>query len=86
MAVTAARFTVSTSAVALNTADTTSVLRMLVTNTSANPARLGASNVVAGTGYLLAAGASISVELDPGDVLFAIRDGGTDAAISVVRT
>jgi hypothetical protein len=41
--------------------------------------------VTAGSGFSLPANASASIELDPGDVLFAIRSGGTDAVISVLR-
>jgi hypothetical protein len=58
---------------------------MFVTNTSANAADLGPSGVTAGAGYSLAASAAIYVTLDPGDVLFAIRSGGADAVISVLR-
>lgn len=85
MAVSAARVTVSTTAVALNAADPYSGLRMFVTNTSANAADLGPATVTAGTGYSLAAGASASIELDPGDVLYAIRSAAADAVISVLR-
>jgi hypothetical protein len=85
MALSAARVTASTSAVALNTAHPTKPVKLFVTNTSANAADLGAAGVTAGTGFSLPANASASIELDPGDVLFAIRSGGADAVISVLR-
>jgi hypothetical protein len=42
--------------------------------------------VTAGTGFDLAAGATVTVELAPGDVLFAIRSAAADATIAVLRT
>lgn len=76
MAATAERVTVST----------TAVERLTLKNTSANAADLGASTVTAATGFDLAAGATVSVELDPGDVLYAIRSAAADATIAVLRT
>jgi hypothetical protein len=58
---------------------------MVITNTSANGADLGPSTVTAGTGFLLAGNASVTVELDPGDVLYAIRSGASDATLAVLR-
>lgn len=86
MAVTAARVTASTSAVALNSASGGGE-RLLITNSSANAADIGGSTVTAGTGYPLAAGASITIELDAGgDLVYAIRSGGADAVLAVLRT
>lgn len=85
MAVTAARVTVSTVAVALNTADEQGGLLMLK-NTSANAADLGPAGVTAGTGYDLAAAQLVTIQLDAGDVLYAIRSGGADAVIAILRT
>lgn len=85
MAVTAARFTVSTSAVALNTAGVAGGW-LEVKNTSANAADLGPSSVTAGAGYDLAAGASADVFLAAGEVLYAIRSGAVDATLAVLRT
>jgi hypothetical protein len=85
VAITAARVTASTSAVALNTADALTPTRLFLTNTSANAADLGPAGVTAGAGYSLAAGASIYIDIDPGDVLFAIRSAAADAVISVLR-
>lgn len=85
MAITAARVTASTTAVALNSADAQSPTKLFITNTSANAADIGPADVTAGAGYPLAANASIYLDIDPGDVLFAIRSGGADAVISVLR-
>lgn len=85
MAVTAARVTVSTTAVALNTASTAGQ-RLLLKNTSANAADLGPTGVTAGTGFDLAAGAVVTVDVAPGEVLFAIRSAAADATIAVLRT
>ncbi len=85
MAVSAARVTAGVAAVALNTADT-SALRLVIKNTSANAADLGPSTVTAGTGFDLAAGATVTVELDAGDVLYAIRSAAADATLAILQT
>jgi hypothetical protein len=85
MAISAQRFTVSTTALALNSASGGGE-RLLITNTSANAADLGPSGVTAGAGYSLAGNASVVIELDPGDVLFAIRSAAADATLAVLRT
>ena len=85
MAVTSARVTVSTTAVALNTTDVGGNV-LILKNTSANAADLGPSTVAAGAGFDLAAGATVTVELDAGDVLYAIRTAAADATIAVLRT
>lgn len=88
MAVTATRVTVSTSAVALTAAETDTVagLVLFLKNTSANAADLGPAGVTAGTGFDLAAGATIGpFELPAGEQLFAIRSAAADATIAVLR-
>lgn len=85
MAVSAARVTVSTTPVALNTADSAGG-RLILKNISANAADLGPSTVAAGTGFDLAAGATQSVDIDAGEVVFAIRSAAADATIAVLRT
>lgn len=85
MVVSAQRFTVSTTAVALNTAATAGA-RLTVKNTSANAADLGSSAVAAGAGFDLAAGATAVIELGPGDVLYGIRSAAADATLSVLRS
>lgn len=84
MAISAARVTASTSAVALNTASTSAQV-LTVKNTSANAADLGASTVTAAAGFDLAAGATVTLTVDPGDVLYAIRSGGADATLAILR-
>lgn len=85
MAVTAARVTVSTTAVALNTADSTGQ-RLVIKNTNGTVAvDLGPVGVTAGAGFDLAAGATITVELDSGEVLYAIRSAAADAILAVLR-
>jgi hypothetical protein len=65
MAITSARLTVSTVAIPLNAATPTGQ-QLTINNTSANPADLGASTVAAGTGYALAGGASVVLDLGAG--------------------
>lgn len=60
--------------------------QLLVKNTSANAADLGASSVAAGAGFDLAAGQTVTVELAAGDVLYAIRSAAADATLAVLRT
>lgn len=87
MAITTARVTVSTSAVALNVAetDTVSGATLIIKNTSANAADLGPAGVTAAAGFDLAAGASVTVILPPGEILFAIRSAAADATLAVLR-
>ncbi|MCY1141712.1 hypothetical protein OWR29_27255 [Actinoplanes sp. Pm04-4] len=85
MAVTAQRITASTTPVALNTA-AGSGERLIIKNTSANAADLGGPTVAAGAGFDLAAGATVGpIDLDPGDVVYAIRSAAADATLSVLR-
>lgn len=85
MAVSASRVTVSTTAVALNTASTAGQ-KLIVRNTdAANAADLGASGVAAGAGFQLAGATQVMVELAPGDVLYAIRSTA-DVVLAVLRT
>ena len=85
MAISAQRITASTSAVALNSASTAGVT-LVITNTSANAADLGPSSVTAGAGYSLAGNASVTVKVQPNDVLYAIRSGASDATLAIIRT
>jgi hypothetical protein len=85
MPITAEIITVSTVAVALNTAGIAGT-NLTLKNTSANAADLGADDVTAGTGFGLAAAAMVSISLAPGVVLYAIRSAASDATIAVLRT
>jgi hypothetical protein len=84
MAITSARVTVSTTPVALNSASGAGE-RILIAN-GAQPIDLGPSTVAAGAGYSVAASAVVGpLDLDPNDQLFAVRSGGTDSVVSVLR-
>lgn len=85
MAISHQRLTVSTTAVALNSASQAGQT-LTIKNTSANAADLGGAGVTAAGGFDLAAGASVQVQVAPQDVLYAIRSGGTDATLAIVRT
>lgn len=86
MAVSAARITVSSTAVALNASDTGGA-RLVIKNTDAtNGADLGASSVTAGAGFPLAAGVTQVVEVDSGELVYAIRSAGADVVLAVLRT
>lgn len=84
MSVSASRVTASTVAVALNTASPAAQV-LTIKNTSANAADLGPSTVAAGAGFDLAAGATVTITVDGGDVLYAIRSGASDATLSILR-
>lgn len=82
MAVSAERVTVETTAVALNTASTGGA-SLRITNGAA-AIDIGASGVTSGAGLSVAASGVLTVELDPGDVLFAIC--ATSSVVQVLRT
>lgn len=85
MAVTAARVTVGTSAVALNTAGTGGQTLVIKNVGATLAADLGPSGVTSGAGFDLSAAAVVTVELDAGDVLFAISSS-TGTTLAVLRT
>lgn len=89
MAVTSAQVTVSTSAVALNAAETDTVggVVLYVRNTDAtNGAALGGSGVTAGAGFRVAAATTVGpLNLPSGELLYAIRTGAADVALDVLR-
>lgn len=87
MAVTAERVTVSTEAVALNPAEAGAAgATLIVKNSHASDALvLGASDVAAGTGYSLAAGATLTVTLGYGDRLYGVRGAAADITAHVLR-
>lgn len=89
MAVTSAQVTVSTTAVALNPAETDTVggSVLFVRNTDAtNGAALGGSGVAAGTGFRVAASTTVGpLELPGGEQLYAIRTGAADVVLDVLR-
>lgn len=82
MAVTAERVTVGTTAVALNIASTGGMHLRLTNGVGA--IYLGTTGVTSGTGLSLGPINELNVELDPGDVLYAIC--ATSSIVQVLRT
>ncbi|MGH9251402.1 MAG: hypothetical protein ACRD0W_18045 [Acidimicrobiales bacterium] len=82
MAVSAERVTVGTSAVALNTAGPGG--NTLTIRNGAAVINLGPSSVTNANGHTVAAAALLTVEIDSGDVLFAIC--ATSSIVEVLRT
>ncbi len=87
MAVTSAQFTVDdTPIVALNTADPAAGMRLSVKNNDgAELVYLGPAAVASGDGYILGAGETITVTLEPSEVLFAVSTAAS-ALVSVLRS
>lgn len=85
MAFTSQRVTVSTSAIALNTATSGGQTLTLTNQDATNTVSLGPSGVTAGAGYRLGTNATVQIKLQPGEVVFAIRDGAADVIVSVLR-
>lgn len=81
MAVSAERVTVGATAVALNAASTSALRLALRTDVAVD---LGDSGVTSAGGLELPAGETLTIELDAGDVLFAIS--GTSSDVQVLRT
>lgn len=72
---------------ALNTPGTSGT-RLTVTNIdAANGADLGGAGVAGGTGYPLAKSATVTVDLEPGEVLYAIQSvAAAPAVLAVLAT
>lgn len=85
MAVSAARVAVAAAAVALNTVSTGGQMLVIKNVGATDAADLGPSTVTAGGGLQLAVGATVTVEVDAGDVLFAISTA-TGTTLAVLRT
>jgi hypothetical protein len=89
MTVSAARVTVSSVAVALNTASTDGTTLVVKNLDATNAADIGGSTVTAGAGFPLPGSATpvaTTFFLKPGDVLFAIRSTANDVVLAVTRT
>lgn len=86
MAVSAARVTASTSAVALNPANGGGRTLTVKNLHATDAADLGASTVTAGAGFPLAAGVTVQVQLEADEVLYAIRSAAADVSLAVLRT
>lgn len=54
-------------------------------NTGANPADLGGADVTSGNGYALAAGATTTITIPPGDTLHAICGATLTTTIQVLQ-
>lgn len=79
---TAARVAVGNTATALNTAGT-SALRLVISPVA--DVDLGGPGVASGSGYLLAAAdAPLTIDVDAGEVLFAVH--ATSTTVHVLRT
>lgn len=87
MAVSAERITVSTTAVALNPAESGVVGgRLFVKNTHASDALvLGASDVTASTGFALAFGETLEIPYSYGERIYAVRGAAADITVHVLR-
>lgn len=87
MAVSAERITVSTTAVALNPAESgVAGGRLIVKNTHASDALvLGASNVTSSTGFSLAFGATLEIPYSYGEQVYAVRGASADIVAHVLR-
>lgn len=86
MPVTHTRVTVSTVAVALNAVGGGGRTLTVKNLDGTNGADLGASTVAAGAGFALAAGATVQVQLEADEVLFAIRSAAADVVLAVLNT
>ena len=86
MAVTHSRVTVSTVAVALNAVDTLGRVLTVKNTDATNAADLGTSTVTAGTGFPLAAGATVQIPLSAEEQVFAIRSAGADVVLAVIKS
>lgn len=86
MAVSAQRVTVGATAVALNSTGTAGDSLTIKNLDATNGVDLGPSSVTAGPGFPLAPGATVTVEVDPVDVLFATRPAAADVVLAVLRT
>lgn len=86
MTVAAEAVTVADTATALNAVDSTSPLSLIVSVPSGGvTVYVGASDVTTTDGFPVAAGESLSVDLQSGEVLYGIVATGTQAA-NVLRT
>lgn len=86
MAVTSAQVTVSTTAVALNTESGSVSGTKLTIKPATAAVDLGPSTVTAGSGFSVAADATVTIELSHGEQLFAIRSSAVDSTVHVLRT
>lgn len=86
MAVTSAQVSVTTTATLLSAveSDDRSGSSLLASNQGAVTVYLGSDSVTTGAGFPLAAGSSMSVDLQPGESLYGIVASGT-CTVAVLR-
>ena len=87
MAISSAQVSVTTSATLLSSTDTDGISgsSLSLVNQGSQTVYLGASGVTTATGFPLAAGASWSADLAPGEALYGIV-AATTATVGVIRT
>ena len=84
MAISSGQVTVSTSPIALHTADPDGMF--IVVNATQN-VYIGDVNVTAGTGYLhTKTDPPLYLNMGPGEILYAVRAGAQDAVVTSLRT
>lgn len=84
MAISSGQYTVSTTPIAIHTADEDGVA--IVINATQN-IYVGSSNVSASTGYLhTKTDPPLCLDLGPGEILYAIRASAQDAVVTTLRT
>jgi hypothetical protein len=80
------RLTIGASAAALNQ-PTYAGQTLYIKNTHGSAAiDIGGPGVTAGGGLALAAAASVTLTIKPGDVVYAVRSAATDVTVTVFRT
>lgn len=84
MAIKGSRTTVSTVAVALNTASSGGCQLTIINGAQAID--IGDSTVAAGAGAPLVANQVVTIPVQAGDVVYAIRTGGVDSVVGVIRS
>lgn len=87
MSLTTAQISVGTTATALSTEESDDRVgsSIVVTNTGEATVFLGSDEVTTATGYALAAGATMALDLNPGEFLYGIVEADTNT-VGVLRT
>lgn len=87
MALAGRRVTVTDAATRIDVADTDATFgrSVAVTNAGAAAIDVGGPDVTAGGGYSLAAGATISLDLQPGEALYGIAAATTSQPVHILE-
>ena len=84
MAISSGQVTVSTSPIALHTADPDG---MLIVVNATQDVYIGSATVTAQTGYLHSKNnPPLRLDMGPGEILYAVRAGAQDAIVTSLRT